>query len=123
MFLLQTDTKRIQKQAAIITLCVSVFMHLPFIYTLISLTHSLTHSPTHSLTHYMDVVVGNIFSKSYVNNISQERLGLAKCKEKMKRDKYNNNRTLYLWLLKSWEQFGNHSSLFHNNYQINYQIG
>ena len=40
--------------------------------------------------YYMDVVVGNIFAKSYVNTTCQRRLGLATLKEKQKKDKYNN---------------------------------
>ena len=39
-----------------------------------------------------DVVIGNIFSPSYIMNTRKERLWLAKKKEKEKRDKYGNPR-------------------------------
>ena len=44
--------------------------------------------------YYMDVVVGNIFADSYVNSVSQRRLGLATFKEQKKKEKYNHKENI-----------------------------
>ena len=43
---------------------------------------------------YLDVVVSNIFAASYIKQASKERLYVAKYKEKLKKDKYQNKENI-----------------------------